>query len=91
MTFLLTDFFRREIKMNFKETIEFKIFTDVWNFFKRYYQVRDDDNFWNRVIEESNQIAVKYGHNKFANDLLIAVIKEMERRLRNLKVEQGTE
>ncbi len=68
--------------MNFKETIEFQIFTDVWNFFKRYYQVRDDGNFWNRVIEESNQIAVKYGNNKFANDLLISVIKEFERRLK---------
>ena len=73
--------------MNFKETIEFQIFTDVLNFFKRYYQFRDDDNFWNRVIEESNQIAKKYD-NKFANDLLISVIKEMERKLKNWKVEQ---
>lgn len=70
--------------MNFKETIEFQVFTDVWNFFKRYYQVRDDGNFWNRVIEESNQIAVKYD-NKFANDLLISVIKEMERKLKKDK------
>ncbi len=77
--------------MNFKETIEFQVFTDVWNFFKRYYQVRDDGNFWNRVIEESNQIAVKYGNNKFANDLLISVIREMERKLKNWKVEQNTE
>lgn len=80
-------FLERRSKMNFKETIEFQIFTDVWNFFKRYYQVRDDDNFWNRVIEESNQIAKKYD-NKFANDLLISVIKEMERKLKNWKVEQ---
>ena len=77
--------------MNFKETIEFQVFTDVWNFFKRDYQVRDDGNFWNRVIEESNQIAVKYGNNKFANDLLISVIREMERKLKNWKVEQNTE
>ena len=77
--------------MNFKETIEFQVFTDVWNFFKRYYQVRDDGNFWNRVIEESNQIAVKYGNNKFANDLLISVIREMERKLKNWKVVQNTE
>ena len=77
--------------MNFKETIEFQVFTDVWNFFKRYYQLIDDGNFWNRVIEESNQIAVKYGNNKFANDLLISVIREMERKLKNWKVEQNTE
>lgn len=74
--------------MDFRETIEFKIFTDVWNFFKRYYQVQDDDTYWDKLIEESNQIAVKYGNNKFANDLLIATIREMERRLKNLKVEQ---
>lgn len=68
--------------MNFKETIEFQIFTDVWNFFKKFYEVEDDDAFWDELIEESNQIAVKYGNNKFANDLLIATIKELERRLK---------
>lgn len=89
MTFLLTDIFlERRSKMNFKETIEFQIFTDVWNFFKRYYQVQNDDDYWDRAIEESNQIAVKYGNNKFANDLLISVIKEMERKL---KAKQNTE
>lgn len=74
--------------MNFKETIEFQIFTDVWNFFKKFYEVEDDDTYWDKTIEESDQIAKKYG-NKFANDLLISVIKEMERRLKNLKVEQN--
>lgn len=74
--------------MDFKETIEFQIFADVWNFFKRYYQVQDDDIYWDKAIEESNEIAVKYGNNKFANDLLIAVIKEMERKL---KAKQNTE
>ena len=73
--------------MDFRETIEFKIFSDVWNFFKSYYQVQDDDTYWDRLIEESDQIAVKYD-NKFANDLLISVIREMERKLKNLKVEQ---
>lgn len=73
--------------MNFKETIEFQIFSDVWNFFKSYYQVESNDSFWDRLIEESNQIAKKYD-NKFANDLLIAVIKEMERKL---KAKQNTE
>ena len=34
---------------------------------------------------------VKYGNNKFANDLLIWVIREMERKLKNWKVEQNTE
>lgn len=75
--------------MNFKETIEFKIFSDIWAFFKSYYQVQNDDDYWDRLIEESNRIAKKYGHNKFANDLLIATIREMERRLKNLKVEQN--
>lgn len=68
--------------MNFKETIEFQIFATVWNFFKKFYEVEDDDAFWDELIEESNQIAVKYGNNKFANDLLIATIKELERRLK---------
>lgn len=75
-------FLERRSKMNFKETIEFQIFTDVWNFFKKFYEVEDDDAFWDELIEESNQIAVKYGNNKFANDLLIATIKELERRLK---------
>lgn len=71
--------------MDFKEIIEFQIFTDVWNFFKKFYEVEDDDSYWDKAIEESNQIAVKYGNNKFANDLLIAVIKEMERKLKKDK------
>lgn len=50
------------------------LYKDVWNFHKKFSEVKDTDEYWQAVIDESNEIAKKYDKQKFANDLLLAVI-----------------
>lgn len=59
---------------------EFSIFTDIWNFFKKFYFIEDNDAFWSSVISEAESINEKYKDNKFCRDLILASLSEMERR-----------
>ena len=65
--------------MDFKKTIEFQIYADVWNFHKRIYQVDNSEMYWDQVVEESRKLSEKY-KSKFVDDLLAAVLTEFERK-----------
>lgn len=54
------------------------LYKDVWNFHKKYAVVKDDDTYWEAVVDESRQIAKKYDNAKFAISLLLAVVDELE-------------
>lgn len=73
--------------MNFKETIEWNVFSDIWNFLKKYYFVQDDDAFWKNCFEDANALYEKYGNSKFAKDLILTVLDELERRAKELKTD----
>lgn len=62
----------------------FELYKDVWNFHKKYQQVQTTDEYWQQVVDESNQIAKKYNQCKFAKDLLLAIIGELERIYKEL-------
>lgn len=55
------------------------MYKDVWNFHKKYSEVKTSEAYWNAVIEESDQIAKRYDNTKFIRDLLMSVIMELER------------
>ncbi len=55
------------------------LYKDVWNFHKKYSNARADDAYWEAVVRESARIAEKYGKERFALDLLLAVTEELER------------
>lgn len=55
------------------------IYKDVWNFHKKYQNVQTTDEYWQAVVNESNQITQKYKDCKFVIDLLLAVIEELKR------------
>ena len=55
------------------------IYKDVWNFHKKYADVKEDDAYWEAVVNESNQIAKQYDECKFVINLLLAVIDELKR------------
>lgn len=58
---------------------EFNFFRDVWDFFKRHYDVRRDDEYWAAVVDESAAINEKYNC-ELCRDILVAVTKELDRR-----------
>lgn len=60
------------------------LYKDVWNFHKKFSEVKDTDEYWQAVIDESNEIAKKYDNQKFAIALLLAVISELERSYKEM-------
>lgn len=61
------------------------LYKDVWDFHKKFSEVKDTDEYWQAVIDESNEISKKYNKHKFANDLLLAVISELERSYKEMR------
>lgn len=55
-----------------------EVYKAVWEFHKKYQSISTDEE-WKQAIYESNQIAKKL-NSKFVNDLLLAVINELERK-----------
>lgn len=66
--------------MDFKSTIEFAIYADIWNFHKRYYEVSNSDEYWEAAVKDANALYKKYSDSKFAKSLVMAVMDELERR-----------
>lgn len=60
--------------------VEFSYFGDVWNFFKKYYEVRPDDDYWDAVVSEGGAIVQKYSNLPLCKDLVLAVIDELGRK-----------
>lgn len=57
-----------------------QMYADVWAYHKKYMNdIYDSDEFWKKAVSESNQIAKKYGENKFIVGLLLNEVNEMER------------
>ena len=61
------------------------IYKDVWNFHKKYTDVKEDDAYWEAVVNESKQIAKQYDECKFVINLLLAVIDELKRIYKEMK------
>lgn len=72
--------------MDFKSTIEFTIYADIWSFHKRYYDVSDSDDYWEAVIDDANTLYKKYDNSKFAKSLVMAVMEELERKAKEMRV-----
>ena len=59
---------------------EFAYFGEVWTFFKKYYDVQqENDDYWAAVVEEASAINQKYNC-ELCKDLILAVLDELERK-----------
>ncbi len=58
---------------------EFDFFKDIWNYFKRFYEVNDSEQYWRTAVNEAAAINEKY-NNPLCKDLLVAVSKELRRK-----------
>ena len=59
---------------------EFAYFGEVWTFFKKYYDVQqENDDYWAAVVEEASAINQKYNCER-CKDLILAVLDELERK-----------
>lgn len=60
---------------------EFSYFGEVWSFFKKFYEVQEDDYYWNLVVKEAERIVEKYNR-PLCKALVLAVLNELERKSR---------
>lgn len=58
---------------------EFNLFSDIWKLFKSFYDVSTDEAYWDNLLEKAHEIERKYD-SEFCNNLLVAVIMELERK-----------
>lgn len=61
------------------------MFTDAWKFYKKYADVQQSDEYWESVVDKSEQIAKKYDNAKLAIALILAAIEELERKSKEIQ------
>lgn len=65
---------------------EFQFFADCWNYFGKFYEVKDSDEYWEAVVDEAAAINERY-NNPLCKDLLVAIGRELQRREAQRKAE----
>lgn len=71
--------------MNFKDSIYWKIYGDIWNYHKQFADIQESDKYWDAVIDEGSSIYKKYANmpeNEFAKQLVFCVIDELQRKFK---------
>lgn len=58
---------------------EFQFFSDCWNFFGRFYEAENSDEYWEKVVSKSTEINERY-KSPLCKDLLVAIMKELQRK-----------
>ena len=67
--------------MDIKDTVQHKIYNNVWLFFKKYFDLKqsDADERWEQFIAEADAIIRKYDECDFVREMIMAVSNEIER------------
>ena len=60
--------------MNFKESTYWTLYADIVNYHRKFVDVREDDNYWQRVVDEAGVLFKKY-----EKQLVLNVLDELER------------
>ncbi len=59
----------------------YNLFSDCWSFSKKHIvDVQDTDQYWEKVIAESKELSKKYNNDRFAIELMAAVVKKLDRK-----------
>lgn len=58
---------------------DFELFRDVWLFWKKYKTIEDNEEYWDNLASEAQQLGDSYNSNQFAIDLILAVVGQLER------------
>lgn len=67
--------------MDLKSTPYWNIYADVFNLFKKSLPVRDDDPYWQQVVDDAEVIYRKYDQqdeSEFAKREVMSVLNELE-------------
>ena len=67
-----------------------EVYKTVLDFHRKHSSILNTDEYWDSVVSESDSIAKKYDNCRFVRDLLLAVINELERKVKEMKANADT-
>lgn len=56
------------------------IWGDIWNYWKKYYNPEDNDEYWHNLVEEANELARRHNHNNFLEGMILLCVDDIEKR-----------
>lgn len=68
--------------MNFKDSVYWKIYADIWGFHKKFADVREDDEYWEQMVSDAGELYKMYEkqpEGEFAKQLVLNILDELER------------
>lgn len=78
--------------MNFKESVYWTLYADIVNFHRKFAEVREDDEYWERVVNASGEVYEKYKtlpEGEFAKSLILCILDELERIYKDMPKKHG--
>jgi hypothetical protein len=57
-----------------------QIYNDIWFFYKKYINGAGDDEYWETLNQEAQEIVAKHNGDMFARELALVVINELARK-----------
>ncbi len=64
---------------NKKLKMYYNFVKDSWEFFKKYSDVKNTEEYWQSAMEDSQKLAEKYGKTKFVIHVLKEILLELDR------------
>ena len=57
----------------------FRFFQDLWRFFREHAEPVSADNWWQRLADQADQLADRYGNTEFVIRMTSMVVWEIDR------------
>ena len=77
---------------DFKSTVYWKIYGDVFAFHKKFAEVQESDEYWSAVVDEASALYKRYEsvpEKEFAKQLILTVLDELERIYKDMSKKHG--
>ena len=68
----------------------FRFFQDLWRFFRAYSEPVSADSWWQRLADQADQLAARYGNTEFVTRMVSTAVWEIDRiyRRKTKRIEQ---
>lgn len=69
-----------------KDSEEWRMFTEFWKICQQFWEPEDNDEYWDKVIDSTNEFHKKYKTNNdiFARKIVLALIDTLEEKARQI-------
>lgn len=78
--------------IDFKSTVYWKIYGDVFAFHKKFAEVQENDEYWSAVVDEASALFKRYENvpeKEFTKQLILTVLDELERIYKDMSKKHG--